>query len=365
MSPPHPLLIRTATSIQTRYVAHANRTRLVTLPRPAWDECVRAVRLLHYARHRGWMFAAERLTFRVRNACRALGQEFNRIDDLLKPRTPPDTVPSLRNLYDELVALYDEYETVRIDRRTAALAVRTDPIVLDGMGLGPFEIQLCWSALPESQCYSVVALQPNRSGGEGYTHPHVLNERLCEGDGRLPIQRALAEGRLGDFFQIVTRVMDSYNSESAYCQLEDWDGRDCVSCGHSVSGDETYLCARCGDPLCFDCYERCDDCDETFCSQCVTPCASCEDVYCRGCLHTCPQCRGETCDTCRQPDQRCRNCTGADATEEPVAGMDSAGPAVAGQAATTAATSAPEEDPARRAAAAVHAGGVGQACVPA
>jgi len=224
MLPPHQLLIRVALAIQSQYESFANRPCLFELPHAAWQESLRAAELLEHARRRRWSAAGNELTFRVRNACNVAAHELTRIAELLKPRVNP-RIPALRELYSELVALYDQYEHIRIDRRAGVLAVTTDPIVLEDMTLGPFEIRLRWSKLPDPTCYSILALEPNPSRGDGgYVHPHVLNERLCEGEGRLPIQRALADGRLCDFFEIVTCVLQTYNSERAYLPLEHWHG---------------------------------------------------------------------------------------------------------------------------------------------
>lgn len=364
MSPPNRLLIRTAVAIQARYDAHANRSSPVALPEPMWQECVRAALLLEYARRRRWLFATEELRFRVRNACRALAHECGQLDELLKPHTLPQRVPSLRDLYDDLIALHDEYEAVRIDRKAEVLAIRTDPIVLEGIDLGPFEIRMRWSTLPYPPCYSIDALQPRRSAGEGYTHPHVLSERLCEGDGRLSIQHALADGRLSDFFGIVARVLETYNSGSAYCSLEDWEGRECSGCGDSISHDESCSCSRCETVLCSDCWERCNCCDELFCSGCVTPCNSCEDVFCRGCLNTCSGCEGEICAKCRQPHRRCRNCTEDEHSQEVETLVDATGSSNSGSTTTRPAPSAQEAGTSSRAAA-VHADGMVQAAVDA
>jgi hypothetical protein len=245
------------------------------------------------------------------------------------------------------------------------LAVTTESIELEGIGLGPFEIALRWSALPDARCYSVVAIQPQPSSCEAYLHPHVLNEQLCEGEGRLPIQRALAEGRLCDFFEIVTRVLETYNAESAYLHMEDWYGVSCSRCGDSTSADDAYSCSRCGTSLCFDCYERCSRCDDAYCSDCVMPCAGCEDVYCRACLESCPDCQGDLCDKCRDDDERCTSCRTAEADEESDTTVDSAGPAEPAEAAAAIAASPPETEPARVAAAAIYAHGLGEAAVPA
>src|SRR5438132_989942 len=109
MIPPHQLLIRVALKIQSHYEAFANRPCLFDLPYPVWQECIQATRLLEHARGRGWSSAADELAFRVRNACSTAAHELTRINELLKPRVAPK-IPPLRELYSELVALYDRHE---------------------------------------------------------------------------------------------------------------------------------------------------------------------------------------------------------------------------------------------------------------
>ena len=40
--------------------------------------------------------------------------------------------------------------------------------------------------------------------------------------------RALRAGRLLDFFQIVSRILETYNSGSAYVSLSHWNGSPCA-----------------------------------------------------------------------------------------------------------------------------------------
>jgi len=364
MTPPHPLLIRLAVAIEARYASSAVLHLPIQPPYVAWEACLSAHRLLEHARRRCGPTAAAQMQARFLRACRSVAHELGRLDEQLHPRTPRQT-PCLRDLYAELIALYDDFEIVRIDRRAKTVAVTTDPIELEGINLGPFEIQLRWNDLPKPHCYSVVALQPHVSGGDGYVHPHVLNEYLCEGEGRLPLERAVSEGRLSDFFQIVARILQTYNAESAYIQLEDWDGQECSSCADAISESDSYDCSRCSDVLCSDCYERCSRCDETFCNPCVSPCSICEDVVCRGCLTTCLECEGDCCAKCRDDDERCMHCAAEAATPERDAAMDHAGSDLAGEAATTAATSATQTASAGGAPVAIHPHRLGEAAVPA
>ena len=115
---------------------------------------------------------------------------------------------SATDVYHDLLALKGEFEEVEIDLEENDLSVTTDDIDLDGVCLGPFQIRLEWQQIGQaSQPYRVIALDPHpATKSDEITHPHVQDERLCEGDGRAAIADALAEGRLLDFFLLVSQV---------------------------------------------------------------------------------------------------------------------------------------------------------------
>src|ERR1700732_4445519 len=128
--------------------------------------------------------------------------------------------------------------------------------------LGPFEIRLYWDRIGDRRTYEVIALEPNPAGESRETvHPHVRGEQLCEGDGRASIDRALRAGRLLDFFQIVSRILATYNSGSACPTLSDCKGCPCADCGDVVCEDDAYGCDRCSDSLCRECLSSCVRCD--------------------------------------------------------------------------------------------------------
>jgi hypothetical protein len=77
------------------------------------------------------------------------------------------------------------------------------------------------------------------------THPHVREKLLCEGDGAASIRRALAEGRLLDFFTLVRQVLETYNPGSAYVELSRWNGVTCKDCGYIMPGDGYGTCDLC------------------------------------------------------------------------------------------------------------------------
>src|SRR4029078_3338290 len=99
------------------------------------------------------------------------------------------------------------------------LSVITEAILLDGVYLGPFEIQLNWSRAPDSDriCYRVMAEDPHPAESrDNVTHPHVMDELLCEGDGKHAIRLALSEGRLLDFFTLVAGLLRTHQPESPF-----------------------------------------------------------------------------------------------------------------------------------------------------
>ena len=59
----------------------------------------------------------------------------------------PRTVSSLGELYRDLVALEQEPFELQIDLDEHELSVTTEPIVLEGIALGRFEIVLDWQEL--------------------------------------------------------------------------------------------------------------------------------------------------------------------------------------------------------------------------
>ena len=151
------------------------------------------------------------------------------------------------------------------------------------------------SGWTDHQPYRVVARDPNPAArNDSVTHPHVQDEMLCEGDGRSAIRAALAQGRIFDFFLLVSQVLHTYARGSAYVEMDDWSGVSCSDCGTTMSPDDSYCCQRCGSELCGDCRRSCAGCEESHCSGCLSQCPECEMDFCRGCLEVCPGCNAES-----------------------------------------------------------------------
>ncbi|MCD0462497.1 hypothetical protein [Roseiconus lacunae] len=201
-------------------------------------------------------------------------------------------------LYREIESLCGEFDPVVVERSMKQLRVRTDEIVLEGVYLGQFDIVLRWDRIDESHPYDVIAIDSGYETRDGTPHPHVQGDRLCEGDGATVIKRALREGRLFDFFTVVDRILKTYNAQSAYVSLDDWDGVNCRACGDTVDSDDLNRCAKCETELCCDCSTRCESCSDRYCSDCNGSCAGCDADCCQYCRSLCEECDDQFCDSC-------------------------------------------------------------------
>ena len=222
-----------------------------------------------------------------------------------KQLTVAETLAELTQLETE----FDQQVVFELGNQT--LSVTTEPIELEGVFLGAFTIQLKLARLRDtshSRCYSVIADEPNpASGNDHVTHPHVSHDEMCEGDAGTPIRAALAQGRLCDFFILVRSVLQTYNPESPYIRLDEWDGTPCHDCGTSMCSDETYFCEVCEHDFCSDCMSSCHVCGESSCRECLETCPSCDEHVCDRCLTTCDKCGKSMCKNCLEKCPACGN----------------------------------------------------------
>jgi hypothetical protein len=296
-----------------RIFAHLQRLRaapvLVELPETHWTECQSLIHKIHLSRSHSWNHAASLLEDRLEQAlsrCSERLQETSRHCSSSGRQSPPQTA---REISRDLVALSDEFESVTIDVPNQTLSVTTEPIVLEEIGLGPFEIRLHWDRIGERRPYEVVALEPNPARESGdTTHPHVRGEQLCEGDGQMSIERALQAGRLLDFFQVVSRILENYNAGSAYVSLAGWDGSPCTDCGDLLREDDEYVCDRCSDMLCRECLTSCERCNALCCHTCANYCRGCETQICSSCQRECSGCQRLLCSHCLSETGLCQEC---------------------------------------------------------
>ena len=303
--------LRLAAAIHQQLSAQQSVAHLSPPPTADWRQCERLWHRLQRARQRGWHLAANRIQRDLTISIQRLQSELtDRLSQCRKPSNDPP-VASLADIQADLLALQEEFEQVTFSRRDRTLTVTTEPLELEEVYLGPFKIRLEWGKLSTEcfQPYQVIAVDPNPAvSNEGVTHPHVQNEAVCEGDGRQPIQRALEQGRLLDFFLIVANLLRTYNDSSPYVSLSDWYGVACTDCGTNVCDDERWICERCGVSVCGDCYVGCCNCDRIYCSACVTCCPACDESHCRSCAKECADCQATLCISCHQDNERCPDC---------------------------------------------------------
>ena len=288
-------LFRTAEGVRNLFTQEAKSA--AWLPEARWSALEKLARQIERCRTHGFERAGRSLEaawqVRLEELCATLGAQL----DHRRPARP--RIPSLREIYDDLAALREEFEEVDIDFGAGTIAVTTDPITLGGVALGPFQIRLDWRNLAERSPYCVIALEPHPAAtNDAVTHPHVQDEKLCEGDGREAIKAALSQVRIGDFFLLVAQLLRTYAQGQAYVELSRWQGARCSDCGDHIDDDERYVCERCDADLCGGCSSSCQSCDRGLCSDCAKSCDDCQQPLCESCQTACSGCRGMYCEGC-------------------------------------------------------------------
>jgi hypothetical protein len=291
--------LQAAQSIHRQSNDSADELKLPALPAHLWQGVVDTAHRAAKARAREWHNAARIKSEQLLNQLEDLQHSVNQLIGEVQNRLKPRRFATPTELYRDLVALEQEPFEVKIELDQRELCVTTEPIELEGIYLGRFEIRLDWQRPQSVHPYTVVALEPNpAAANESVTHPHVNDQVLCEGDGRACIGRALAEGRLYDFFTIVDRLLHTYAPGRAYAELDQWHGTPCHDCGGIVDEDDYCTCGRCDEMICLDCSALCSHCDQSCCGRCIDSCQLCDQPTCGPCLNRCRQCRSFVCPDC-------------------------------------------------------------------
>jgi len=293
--------IRAAVKIHEHLLGPARRTQVLALPQTAWDDLCRTAKLYRLAQRKGWQAAGRSLVQDVNYAALRVQREMETLRQTLAGLSARSSIVSTREVANELLALEGEFDEVGIDLKAHCVTALTAGIALEGIDLGRFRIVLTWSGIGHGQLpYNVYAREPSHPPDrEDIIHPHVMDHKLCEGDGAAAIKAALNAGRLSDFFVLVRQILGTYNPESAYVSLEDWGGSiSCAGCGVSMSEDDYSICERCNERICSECSWTCTACDFTVCSSCSSNCAECDDRLCNTCLTTPAGSTRNICQTC-------------------------------------------------------------------
>lgn len=260
-------------------------------------------------------------------------------------KNTPITPLSLREAIEEIRIVSKTWSKVKFRANTLSVLI-TDVTLCDEeeVNLGSFWVNLDLTNPIEG--LDIESVDEIQSEG-GYYHPHVKHDNLCSGDGDLPMNDAICQGRLEDFFRVVEAILRTYNPESPHEELTEWynphhEGEfycdrceewrdDDVSCwcdgcntqycdccdvgGGCCTKCEEWRCSECS-TTCNDCggvvCKKCDNCDNfcencklDFCSSCMVTCVSCQFSYCASCTQSCASCGETACDECKV---ECSNC---------------------------------------------------------
>ncbi len=309
-------LLRLAADIHSGLTQQAPSIVVPCWPTDAWQGCQDLLRKIERAERHEWLLAANQLRQELAYALALLRGRLTEISECMQSACDDRRPVSPHDLYEDILALEDEFEEVTWNRSAKTLSVVTDPIELEQIDLGRFEICLDWGKLPGTGAYRVIAREPHAAASdETVTHPHVQSEQLCEGDARVPLRRALMEGRLTDFFLIVANLLNTYNASSPYVAMSDWYGVACSDCDTHIDEDERSSCEQCGSSMCEQCYRTCGDCDGILCTGCISMCTGCQSDYCFSCLRSCRECSARICPDCRDNQERCKTCHDASENE--------------------------------------------------
>jgi hypothetical protein len=274
------------------------------------SEATKDSRLFSTAVEKGWLIGAEDVRSRVSRNLNDFSYYLQRFKELVNE--DETAVPNFSDIFAELLQAEQEFGEVKFDSNEKTLSITTEPITLEDISFGPFEIKLFVSQLYRlysDSPYRVIALEPNPAGNDSdVTHPHVSAERLCEGDGHVAIRKSIEQGRLCDFFTMAINILQTYNPDSPYVALDEWEGRACYDCGCTIFDDESYYCERCDRDYCSQCSTCCRVCDTTVCLGCSCECQGCNEPVCRDCADTCKVCEETFCKNCLTEDGLCENC---------------------------------------------------------
>ena len=266
--------------------------------------------LFYAAVEKGWFSSAEKIRTRVNRNLNDFSYHLQRFKELINADGAKQ--PKLSDIFAELIQIEQDLGELQFDLKEKTISVITDFITLDDIAFGSFEIKLFLNEINNiytDSPYRVIALEPNPAGSDScVTHPHVSSEKLCEGDGVVSIRKAIEQGRLCDFFTMIVNILQTYNPDSPYVSLDDWEGISCYDCGYTVSGDECYYCECCDRDYCSQCSTYCQMCDTTLCLGCAYECPGCNEPVCQSCTGKCKDCEEVFCKDCLTEEGLCQNC---------------------------------------------------------
>jgi len=96
--------------------------------------------LFYAAIERGWLSSAEQVISRVNRNLNDFSYYLQRFKELVN--ADETVLPKLADIYAELIQIEQEFGEIKFDSNEKAISVTTEPIILNNIPLGPFEVKL-------------------------------------------------------------------------------------------------------------------------------------------------------------------------------------------------------------------------------
>ena len=174
---------RMACSIHEALLSRARAGPGIHLASDNWRTIQQLLRKCELAKRREWDSAQNLLLTELPRRLDALRYQIDVAVTALRQYCERPGRPTLSTIYQEIQSLREEFVDVECDTRLREIRVTTEPIVLEGIYLGPFQVCLEVGRLGHPSPYRIVALDPQpAASNESVTHPHVQDESLCEGE---------------------------------------------------------------------------------------------------------------------------------------------------------------------------------------
>lgn len=247
----------------------------------------------------------------VKNNSRYLLQRIdscvNELDDTTDSSNPI-ALPTLTDCYKQVKALEAEFGHCELAARANLLTTRSHEVQLDNITFGRYFIHIELARLAQNHrgFYRVVPVSAECPTVGESTHPHLMSERLCEGNGRSAIDKAFADGRLYDCCLLINSILQTYGS-GPYVELEQFGSGggheySCEECGAGLGEDETFCCDSCERTMCRDCVSHCGANDNWICESCTDAARSNNEP----CVSSCTMLGAHHCDV--RENERCPEC---------------------------------------------------------
>ena len=192
-------LLRLAVDIHGRLTQHPQSVVAPCWPTDAWQRCQDLIQRMERAQLHGWLLAADRLRQELAFALALLRGRLTEASECLQSGCEDRRPVSPHDLYEDILALEDEFDEVTWNRLARTLSVITDPIELEQIHLGRFEICLDWSKLAVGSPYRVIARDPQPAASDDFWEKRDVRA-LAEEVGQWNEMIAAFAGKLKDQF---------------------------------------------------------------------------------------------------------------------------------------------------------------------